>query len=349
MAPSALPAEFGIALDITHGIGRTGFYAAYLAGYQRGTVAWSGNVFAPEFDSAAVIRVVPDPVDQPYAVLKSDTIAADELYIGFQQIDSAGSRARLDVYSGTRMSKAGNLSRRNRLLDHVPVRVAVGSDSTAYAVFFEIERMSAAEHLADLVVVRDDKLGLGPGAFFADLIEPSDRTPGRIVAESVTVKWCPDGYRGCMGKERIGSALAIAANPAERGGVFVAWGAADSEESQSIYVAMSIDRGETWALKRVIPRSTNPALAVAENGVVGLFYQKYSPGCWKQPMQLSCWETILEQTADNFDTEPRKWVLSVSPEPAGDVSPPIWGDYGSLTYTAGSFRGVFFRAEHSSR
>jgi hypothetical protein len=87
----------------------------------------------------------------------------------------------------------------------------------------------------------------------------------------------------------------------------------------------------------VISPATNPALAVAADGTVGLLYQKLTGTA---PNQV--WETHLELSADGFATKPTDIVLART----ADVTAPTCGagplgDYAHLMALGNTFYGVF--------
>src|SRR5216684_2130925 len=217
--------------------------------------------------------------------------------------------------------------------DGPSVRPAVAGDNTVYAAFFGWRKFNGTVATSDVVVVRDDTGGTGPNPFQA-LKDPSDKLPGRLVVQRVSIPW---SNAPTLGQERIGSTLSIAVDPNNSSTVYVGW--ADRGRKGDIYtlhVRRSTDRGLTWSKADLphttISNATNIALAVANNGAVGFLYQQLSGGRWV---------THIVQSHDAFATVQDVILANVPANTPVQQFLPYLGDYDYLLSVGNEFRGVF--------
>jgi len=213
------------------------------------------------------------------------------------------------------------------------VKTTVSRDGTVYAAFFGWRRFDGNEVVSDVVVVRDDLGGKGIRPFQA-LIDPDDRMVGTRVVKDIRV---PLPGREALGNQRIGSDLAIAVDPNNSSTVYIAW--ADKTESKYVlHVRKSTDRGLSWSKDlQTIPNAINVALAVAENGTVGLFYQEFID----LETENDRWITHLKQCRKSFE-EITDIVLANVPANGPETEfQPYLGGFGSLVVVGNEFRGVF--------
>jgi len=209
----------------------------------------------------------------------------------------------------------------------------VANDGTVYAAFFGWRKFDGKTATSDVVVVRDDAAATGAKPFQA-LKDPSDKKTGSLIVKKVSIPW---SNAPTLGQERIGSTLSIAVDPNNSSTVYVGW--ADQGNKGDIYtvhVRRSTDRGVTWS-KTDLPRTTisnatNIALAVANNGVVGLLYQQLSNGRWV---------THLMQSHDGFTTAQDLVLATVPADAPTQQFLPYLGDYDYLLSVGNEFRGVF--------
>jgi len=185
-----------------------------------------------------------------------------------------------------------------------------------------------------VVVVRDDS-GATRTTRFRDLVDPSDRLPGRIVAHNVQI---PFTNASTLGQERIGSTLSIAVDPSHSETVYLAWAdRVGNGDIYTIHLRRSTDRGATWSADlRTVTNATNASLAVADNGTVGFLYQQVTG-----TGSASRWENRFERSKDGFTTDS---ALVLSTAPANTPAPqflPYLGDYTGLVAVGAEFRGVF--------
>src|SRR5438876_645818 len=147
-----------------------------------------------------------------------------------------------------------------------------------------------------------------------------------------------------LGQERIGSTLSLAVDAAHSDTVYIAWAdrarSGDTGDIQTVHVRRSLDRGATWSNDlRTLPNTTNPSLAVADDGTVGLLYQQLTG-----TGNASRWVNRFEQSRDGFATH-KDLVLATAPAntPAFQFLPYL-GDYNMLLTRGNEFLGIFSAA-----
>ena len=307
-----------------------------------GTLACAASITLDESESndvssSAVMNVqsTRSNVDQPF-VRALGISNADHIYVGVNDFNQPNGRtATVDVsVDGGATYKSFSIEARNTAGQDGPsVRPAVAADNTVYAAFFGWRKFNGKTATSDVVVVRDDAGGTGPNPFQA-LRDPSDKLPGRLVVKRVSIPW---SNAPTLGQERIGSTLSIAVDPNNSSTVYVGW--ADRGRKGDIYtlhVRRSTDRGLTWSKADLphttISNATNIALAVANNGVVGLLYQQLSGGRWV---------THIVQSHDAFATVQDVILANVPANAPVQQFLPYLGDYDYLLSVGNEFRGVF--------
>ena len=270
-------------------------------------------------------------VDQPFVV-----VANNRVYIGNNDFGAPGGRtATVDVSTNAGAAYTSHRveGRATAQQDGPSVRPAVAKDGTAYAAFLAWRDFTGSIARTDVVVVRDDHGAVSPNGF-QDL-KDTDQKPGRVVAKDVRIPWV---NAAALGQQRIGSTLSIAVDPNASGTVYVAWGDRVGSEIYTIHVRRSTDRGATWSSDlRTFRNAVNVALAVADNGTVGLLYQQLG-GTSAAPR----WITRLEQTRNGFQTAPPTLVLTTTSAktPAPQFQPYL-GDYILLLASGQEFRGIY--------
>jgi len=307
-----------------------------------GTLACSASITLDESESndvssGAVMNVqsTRSNVDQPF--VRALAISnSDHIYVGVNDFNQPnGHTATVDVsVDGGVTYKSFSIEARNTAGQDGPsVRPAVAPDNTVYAAFFGWRKFNGTTATSDVVVVRDDAGGTGPNPFQA-LRDPSDKLPGRLVVKGASIPW---SNVPTLGQERIGSTLSIAVDPNNSSTVYVGW--ADHGRKGDIYtlhVRRSTDRGVTWSKadlpQTTISNATNIALAVANNGVVGLLYQQLSAGRWV---------THVVQSHDGFATAQDVILANVPADTPVQQFLPYLGDYDYLLSVGNEFRGVF--------
>ena len=330
IVPSAGPVGTG---DITHA--STGGTAAAL---YAGILRIPGNLLLNElrtldFASSGpmTVQASRSQIDQPF-VQAARIWLKDRVYVGNNDFGAAPRTATLDVSldDGTTWTSVRIEPRDTAGQDGPSVRPTVARDGTVYAAYFGWRSFDGSVATSDVVVVRDD---LAASTFQA--LTGGDGLPGRLVAQGVSIPW---SNAPSLGQERIGSTLSIAADPNNSSTVYVAWGdRVGTGDIYTIHVRRSTDRGISWSTDlRAIANATNAALAIANNGTVGLLYQRLDGSG-----SGSRWETRLEQTRDAFTTTQNTVFASVPADTPVIQFLPYIGDYNYLLAVGDEFRGVF--------
>lgn len=307
-----------------------------------GTLACASSITLDESESNDVassatmdVQSTRGNVDQPF-VRALGVSSGDRIYVGvndFNQQNGHTATVDVSVDGGATYKSIPIEARKTMGQDGPSVRPAVASDGTVYVAFFGWRKFDGKTATSDVVVVWDDSAATGANPFQA-LKDPSDKLPGALVVKNVAIPW---SNAPTLGQERIGSTLSIAVDPNNSSAVYVGW--ADKGTNGDIYtlhVRRSTDRGVTWS-KADLPRTTisnatNIALAVANNGVVGLLYQQLSNGRWM---------THLVQSHDAFATSQDLVLATVPANTPTEQFLPYLGDYDYLLSVGNEFRGVF--------
>ncbi len=319
--------------DITHA--STGGTAAKL---YAGILRIPGNSLLNELmtldfasSTPMTVQASRSQVDQPF-VQAARIGVNDRIYVGNNDFNAAPRSATVDVSpdGGTTWKPVRVEPRNTAGQDGPSVRPTVARDGTVYAAYFGWRSFDGSIAISDVVVVRDDA---GADTFRA--LKGPDGLPGRFVAQGVSIPW---SNAPTLGQERIGSTLSIAADPNTSATIYVAWGdRAGTRDIYTIHVRRSTDGGTSWSTDlRAIVNATNVALAIANNGTVGLLYQQVVGSG-----SSSRWETRLEQTRDGFATTQSTALASVPADTPPPQFLPYIGDYAYVLAAGDEFRGVF--------
>jgi hypothetical protein len=285
-------------------------------------------------------------VDQPFvqATTASEPVGCDcdRVYVGNNDLalhtfyGGNGRTATVDVsldggstWNSIRIETRGTLGQ-----DGPSVRPTVARDGTVYAAYFGWRSKSGSIRTSDVVVVRDDNGATGPNPFQI-LTDPADGIAGRLVVQNVSIPW---NTGSALGQERIGSTLSIAVDPNNSSTVYIAFfNDTATTEIYTIHVRRSTTGGVTWSGDlRTITNATCVAVAVADNGTVGLLYQKLTG-----TGASSRWVTHLEQTRNAFSTFKDTILATVPNNTPARVFGPYIGDYNFLLAVGDEFQGVF--------
>lgn len=335
--------------DITLSFGRTSgvLYAATL----RGNVPLQLNILRTNNYTSTTpmtVLVARNNDDQPYVEATTAALAppVDRVYIGNNDISqrlTTGQTASVDqsLNAATAPAPAGFGPTRiePRATAALPfglgnqdgpsVRPAIHSDGTVYAAYFGW-RTFGTPNVTDVVVVRDDSWGTGTPAFAA-ITDPGDGLAGVRVVTGVNV--APLGT--LLGRQRIGSSLALTVDPRNSRTVYLAWADGATANAYTIHVRRSTDGGATWSSDlRTVVGATNPSLAVNSEGTVAFLYQQLTAGRWA---------THVELREDGFTSLRDDHVLANFPDNAcfGACGAGPLGDYAEITSVGRTFYGVF--------
>jgi hypothetical protein len=359
-------------IDITLRFGGTSglLYVTFLERHGFASIASyvvRGNPFATPGMLLTPIQTVMGSIDQPYVeattVLAGPGTGSDRVYVGQNDLGVSLYRGNGKTASLNQSLDAASVppagfssppifieSRTTCAQDNPSIRPAIHANGTVYAAFVlltacDFSTNNPPPSIANVVVVRDDHWGAG-GTPYSDLMGP-DSKPGVAVVSSVAdlvqTSCVGSGGPGCMGTERIGSALSIAVDPNNASNVWVAWGDGADASHFTLHVRQSADKGVTWNSDlRTVAVATNPALAITSQGVVGFLYQKFvDPGTCSRPQgdnATSCWETHLETSSTGSPWSDR--VLANVPDGPAQFDPSI-GDYTHLLAVGKNLYGVF--------
>jgi len=271
--------------------------------------------------------------DQPFieaqTVPSGPNAGKDRIYVGSNDHAPANVPATvdlsLDAATAAPTTSTVVIEQRTVVRDGFPTRPAIHPNGTIYAIYYALVSPNC-----DVVIVRDDNWGSG-GTPFTSLID-TDGNQGIRIAQNVGNPF--GGSR--IGQQRLGSDLAIAADPRNSATVYVCWADVQSG-TQTLFMVKSTDSGATWSAPlRSIANATNPALAIDEGGRLGFLYQQVAGNTNNQN-----WQTTLEFTRDDFATI-TTYILSNTPTATPAFSgDPYLGDYLSMMAVGQSFFGIF--------
>jgi hypothetical protein len=293
-------------------------------------------------------RSGPNVIDQPFThattVGSGADAGLDRVYIGDNDLNALPATATIDecldgkaaapVFNSVRVE-----SRATSGQDGAQIRPVAHADGTVYSAFYGWRSATGNFQLntyqitsADLVVLRDDNWGKGPMPFAA-LKDPLDGNVGLRVVQGINFPFNITGTPA-GGQERIGGSISIAVDPRNSSTVWVAWGDSQPGSLLTLHVRRSTDRGKTWSNGDLltVADATNAALAITQNGVVGLLSQSFGDG--------SEWSTTL-----NFTVNGAQWSQLVLAQTLASIPAlifdPYLGDYDHMVAVGDSFYGVF--------
>jgi hypothetical protein len=307
--------------------------------------------------AAMTVLVTRNQLDQPYVEAISVPIigaaSVDRVYVGNEDralLPPAGNgrTATIDLsQNATTAPPSGfgtaRIEQRTTIgRDGPPVRPAVHTDGTVYAVFYRWTATSGNFNptgtvTVDVIVVRDDNWGAGANPFRA-LVDGGDNTPGQRVVQGRTLPWNGSSQAN-FGQERfVGSNISIAVDPRNSSTIYIVWADRVGTTDYTLHVRRSSDRGANWSDDlRTITNATNPALAINSVGKVAFLYQQVTGN---SPNQR--WDTHVEMTTDDWRSPPTDIFLATVPAsvPVASFLPYI-GDYVHIMSVGRDFFGIF--------
>lgn len=324
---------------------RFGSGSALYAGILRTNTNTLDILRSAPYSAASIMGVLVqrNSIDQPYVSLRHAE-GRDRVFVGNNDASSGPYRGSVEHSPDARNAPAPAGFSQTALDPRVPfirelppIRCAAHRDGTVYAAYIPM-RQSAPNTLCDVVVARDDSFATGANPFTA-LTDPGDGLAGLRVRQSVPFPWTsPFSY---LGFERIGSNLSIALDPRDSGVVYLAWGEGPLPGSaQTLRVRRSTDRGVTWSGDLLtVTNAVNPALALAEDGKIGVLYQQLVTGSGGAQR----WQTHVQVTHDAWASPAENILLADTAEDPATY--PNWdphlGDYADLQSDGSEFYGIF--------
>jgi hypothetical protein len=307
----------------------------------------------PDPTSAAAMVALEDrsDEDQPFAqaisVAAGNGAAQDRVFVGNNDLGASPKTATIDVFqNGTaglpNPPTSVRLETRATGGQNGPqIRPTIHADGTVYGAFYGWRNVTGPDSgplqvTADVVVVRDDAWGAG-AAPFAALVDPSDGAAGRLVAQGVTFAFSVTGT-AASGQQRLGGTLSIAVDPQNSKTVYLAWGDEQSSTGFTIHVQASTNGGATWSSPELLTldHATNAALAVNEEGVVGLLYQQLTgTGSARR------WVTHFQRSSDGGSTWQDLMLANTPANTPVKVFDPYIGDYDHVLAVGKNFYGIF--------
>lgn len=321
------------------------------AGTLRGGSGLTMNILrTTNFTSPSVMTLLRSRsnVDQPY-IQAATFSGVDRVYVGNNDLGAAGGRtATIDrTLSGTVTTPSWVAARTEVRTtcgqDGPPIRTAIHSDGTIYAIYYRYRPPSGCVSplASDVIVVRDDGWA-NTAPRFTTLTDPSDGLAGRIVVSNVKVPFI-NSSQSTFGQERfVSSNVSVAVDPTNSSRVYIAW--ADYPTGfapYTLHVRRSDDRGVTWSAADLITlfNATNPALAVNSDGKVAFAYQALTPV--GVPLAGQRWETHVRRSIDlgvNWDDV---ILANTSASAPAATFIPYLGDYIHVMNVGKDFYGIF--------
>jgi hypothetical protein len=286
--------------------------------------------------------------DQPW-VSAATAAGHDHVYVSHNNFNTAPKTATIELSPNARTkAKPAEFAphaveqRSTADQDGPSVRTAVHPSGVVYGAFLrwvEIvkETANATDLHVDVVVLRAENWGKAQHPFTA--LRDPDGHAGLRVAKNRVMHFT--GSVGPLGQERIGSDLSIAVDPTDAARVYVAWcdrvGGVNGTD-WTLHVRHSSDHGATWSPDVfTVTNAKNPALAVNDQGLVGLLFQRLiGTGA------AARWSTRLSVSADAWATTVSPHILhsALASQPKRDFFPYL-GDYVRLVAVGHDFFGVF--------
>lgn len=343
-----VPSGNGSTGDITLRFGSANFL---YAGTLRGGSGLTMNILrTSNFTAATTMSLLRSRtnVDQPY-VQTGTSGTTDRVFVGNNDFNAAGGRTATSdrTLSGkvaTPSWSALRLEPRTTCgQDGPPIRTAVHTDGTVYAIYYRYRPPSpcVTPLASDVIVVRDDNW-TSTAPRFAALTDPSDGLAGRIVVSNIRVPFV-NSSQSTFGQERfVSSNVSIAVDPTNSSRVYVAW--ADypgGVPPYTLHVRRSDDRGVSWTASDLITISnaTNPALAVNSDGKVAFVYQLNTPQ--GVPLANQRWETHVRRSTDLGVTWNDLILSNTSAATPTATFIPYIGDYVHIQAQGKDFYGIF--------
>jgi hypothetical protein len=273
--------------------------------------------------------------DQPHLIV-TNVGGNDRVYVGINDLNRAGppifpagmgngqtAMVRFSLNAGV-----ANPMWTNVIIDNVggmagadgPVYMAANGN-TVYALYPRFNVQVNNDVRGDLIIVRDDAGGANN---FNDLRSAIPPASGVVFPFRTTM----------LGQNRLDSSYAIAVNPTNDAIVYIAWADVNAMGMPQVHIARSGNGGGTWAVVLNLPAGTGlPALAVANNGTVGLLYTQLTAA--------GNLETHFAQSRNDFTTRLDNVIATFPNNEFQNPGQPYIGDYEGLVVVGNKFFGTF--------
>jgi uncharacterized repeat protein (TIGR01451 family) len=254
----------------------------------------------------------------------------DQIYMGINDGNSPIVNFSVD---GSRTWSTTSIERTTPgVYDGPAVPVAVSSDGlTVYALFERLQNnLISGDQTGDIVLVRDDVGGLT--GFYALPINGNGGNDGahdtEVARDIVIPEGNGAGYGTPLGSQPLGRDCSVAVSPLNAGQVYVAYDEVVAG-SPVLRVQSSSDGGKTFQLVYSVSQpAAMPALAVAEDGTVGILFLELAG--------LNFEVHLLKAAKGDF-TKTNELVLTRFP----DTDYLFLGTYFQLKAEGDNFFGVF--------
>jgi hypothetical protein len=349
-----LPSGNGYTADISLGFGATSgtLYSGILRGGSsfrnmmlRTTTPTEATTMTTLLDRSTI------SIDQPFisatttddatSIHKDRFFSGDNWYGNRISVGGTGKTAEVLVSNDGGSSPFSGLAvdeiedRTTSAQDFPAIRTAIHNSGVVYAVFYRWTSGSSSPYTCDVVVTRDDNFATGTAQFQA-LIDAGDLIAGQRVVTSIKVP----AFGIFLGNNRlVGSNLAIAVDPDNSANVVIAWCDRVGTTDYTIHFRRSKTSGRTWDGSDwlTITNATNPGIAIANSGKVGLIYQQLTGSG-----TTAKWEThfrLANFSGTTFSDE----ILStfLDSDLGASTFIPSLGDYLRIQAVGNNFYGVF--------
>jgi uncharacterized repeat protein (TIGR01451 family) len=272
-------------------------------------------------------------LDQPWVKVcrpNGNLNVPDRIYVGFNdRANGVLASVNYSLDGGTtwnappgQASKAPVIIENGTTIGDFPsVRIEVSEDGTiVYALFQRATSANGGDFNGDVVLVRDDRGGLNG---FSDL----NSSNGVVVAQGIVLP-----QQTALGAQRLSSDCSVAINLNSPGEVYVAYTEV-LNASPVLRLQRSSDFGASFQLVRSITNASIPALAVAQDGTVGMLYAA------KEGMTFEI--RFLKADTGFFNQATDQLLTSFPDGDPARVGKVYVGDYFQLKSIGDNFYGVF--------
>jgi hypothetical protein len=238
-------------------------------------------------------------------------------------------------FSGTiTASRAAMADGATYVLSYRPVNVGADNDVVLYK-----RSRSGFDGLKDTPATGSGPVSTDP----ADCGNRDGRMGRRVVACAHYSDPASAPHSSDFGFERrMSMELAIAVNPSDAKKIVIAWAGQSLTATKPTHTALhfkySENGGNTWSISPWVPdHATNPTLAIASDGAIGVLYQELV-----DVGGVDHWRTQLAISSDKLASTPTIYLLAdFNANDPGFGTDPYLGDYLHLEASGRNFYGAF--------